>query len=208
MDCQREVERARRVKAVCLACQRKRYVLANPDIIKNARERYYKKHKDKVLEGCKKYYIKNRNSKVEYARQQRKLNKDTISIQRKKNYRINKEKRLVQVKIYQQKNKEKIAEKKKVYRQNNGERILLLNANTRGRIRASQKTTDITTEWLRELLENTKTCLLCSNLMEKGNRQIDHIIPINIDGQHKKDNIRIICRKCNLSRPKDGRDLI
>ena len=42
---------------------------------------------------------------------------------------------------------------------------------------------------------------------KKRERAIDHILPINVGGMHRKNNIRIICKKCNLKRPKDGKDI-
>lgn len=37
--------------------------------------------------------------------------------------------------------------------------------------------------------------------------QIDHIIPLNIGGTDIRENVRVICRTCNLTRPKDGSDV-
>lgn len=40
-----------------------------------------------------------------------------------------------------------------------------------------------------------------------NSKQLDHILPLNIGGTHTVGNVRIICRTCNLARPKDGSDL-
>ena len=37
-------------------------------------------------------------------------------------------------------------------------------------------------------------------------RKKNAIKPVGIGGEHKKSNIRVICRRCNLTRPKDGTD--
>jgi hypothetical protein len=42
----------------------------------------------------------------------------------------------------------------------------------------------------------------------RNSKQLDHIIPIVLGGTHTIGNVRIICRTCNLSRPKDGSDLV
>jgi hypothetical protein len=39
-----------------------------------------------------------------------------------------------------------------------------------------------------------------------NSKELDHIIPLNIGGTHTIGNVRIICRKCNSSRPIDGSD--
>ena len=43
-----------------------------------------------------------------------------------------------------------------------------------------------------------------------NSRHLDHIIPLNpkASGTHTTDNVRFICLKCNLKRPKDGSDII
>lgn len=65
-------------------------------------------------------------------------------------------------------------------------------------------------KYLIDLLLTTKECSLCNIQLGIGAQapHIDHIIPLGLGGLHKKDNIRILCRTCNLRRPKDGRDYI
>lgn len=43
---------------------------------------------------------------------------------------------------------------------------------------------------------------------QPNSRHLDHIVPLNIGGTHTIGNVRIICLTCNLSRPKDGSDLV
>ncbi|MEV6737890.1 HNH endonuclease signature motif containing protein [Streptomyces sp. NPDC051104] len=95
-------------------------------------------------------------------------------------------------------------------------------ANERKRARNTRKNhrrriplafTDITAEYERSLRKRTGRCLLCSVVLsdEQGlptSKHLDHIIPIAIGGTHTIGNVRIICRTCNLSRPKDGSDLL
>jgi 5-methylcytosine-specific restriction endonuclease McrA len=42
---------------------------------------------------------------------------------------------------------------------------------------------------------------------QPNSKHLDHIIPVVMGGTHTMGNVRIICRTCNLSRPKDGSDL-
>ena len=99
---------------------------------------------------------------------------------------------------------------RKQYRKNN--KILFIGyANKR---RAKIKSTDITSSWLKRLYKDSETCPLCGCKMDANGRmypsgkQLDHILPINIGGWHTKDNVRIVCLKCNLARPKDGSDIL
>lgn len=94
-------------------------------------------------------------------------------------------------------------------------------AKERKRIRWSRKTslrraverfTDITPEYERALRKRTRRCPICRAWMtcspgKPNSKHLDHIIPLVIHGTHTVGNVRIICRSCNLSRPKDGSDL-
>lgn len=71
--------------------------------------------------------------------------------------------------------------------------------------------TDITLEYEQDLRRKARRCLLC--LVRLTNRpylphskELDHMIPLNVGGTHTIGNVRVICRDCNLSRPKDGSD--
>lgn len=59
--------------------------------------------------------------------------------------------------------------------------------------------------------KRARTCPLCKvRLTAKpglpNSKHLDHIIPIAAGGTHTHGNVRIICRTCNLGRPKDGSD--
>jgi 5-methylcytosine-specific restriction endonuclease McrA len=78
--------------------------------------------------------------------------------------------------------------------------------------RTAQRFTDITAEYERELRRRTRRCSICRIWMtgkpgQASSKQLDHIIPIVLGGTHTVGNVRIICRTCNLTRPKDGTDL-
>lgn len=61
------------------------------------------------------------------------------------------------------------------------------------------------------LRRRTKRCPLCHvRLIDEpylpASKELDHIVPRGIGGTHTHGNVRIICRACNLARPKDGSD--
>jgi hypothetical protein len=80
----------------------------------------------------------------------------------------------------------------------------------RHRRRVQLHRTDVNAAYVARLLATTKTCSLCRVRLrnEPGPRQkqIDHIIPIVAGGTHTHGNLRVICRTCNLTRPRDGSD--
>jgi hypothetical protein len=56
-----------------------------------------------------------------------------------------------------------------------------------------------------------RTCPLCgiamtSKLGQPNSKHLDHVVPLAIGGTHTHGNVRIVCRTCNLKRPKDGSD--
>lgn len=89
-------------------------------------------------------------------------------------------------------------------------------SNARTRWKAShrrqiERLTDITIEQEELLRSRARKCRICDVYMtskpgKPNSKHLDHIVPINVGGTHTHGNIRIICRDCNLSRPKDGSD--
>jgi hypothetical protein len=49
-------------------------------------------------------------------------------------------------------------------------------------------------------------CVLTDNPGTSMSKELDHIIPLNVGGTHTVANVRVICRGCNLRRPRDGSD--
>lgn len=41
-----------------------------------------------------------------------------------------------------------------------------------------------------------------------NSKELDHILPLNQGGTHTHGNVRIICRRCNQTRPKNGSDYL
>ncbi len=77
--------------------------------------------------------------------------------------------------------------------------------------RTALRETDITFEQERELYRRTRKCPLCGVFMtgkafRPNSKELDHIVPRCMGGTHTHGNVRIICRACNLKRPKDGSD--
>lgn len=65
---------------------------------------------------------------------------------------------------------------------------------------------------VRDLLSAAVACPLCGvefsdTPHDPAQRNLDHIIPLAAGGAHVRENVRVICRKCNLARPHDGSDV-
>lgn len=143
---------------------------------------YYLENKQKIKEQCSKYYIENK-LRLRHANELWKINNPD-------RYKL----------LYT------------VWRNSIKGKISKINSNHKRRIR--MQFTDIATEWLINLFNNTIKCKICGCIMDNNGeaypngKQLDHIIPLNIGGLHVKKNVRIACYKCNISRPKNGNDLV
>lgn len=160
-----------------------------------SKRRYYQRNKEIIKYKNNEYYKNNKVHLDEYRRQWQKDN------------RIN---RILSCKKYYLKNREKELQRRKDYNQTPIGKISSLNNSMKRRL--LYKDTDITLEWLLTLKQTTIHCSICNiELSDKGTeyngKQLDHIIPLSVGGLHMKNNVRFICKTCNLRRPKDGRDL-
>jgi 5-methylcytosine-specific restriction endonuclease McrA len=62
------------------------------------------------------------------------------------------------------------------------------------------------------LLATAETCPLCGTELsdvhlDPAHKHLDHIMPLAAGGAHVLSNLRVICRACNLRRPRDGSDV-
>lgn len=69
----------------------------------------------------------------------------------------------------------------------------------------------VTASFEQALRVRARRCPMCAVLMTSypflpNSKELDHIVPLNTGGTHTVGNVRIICRSCNLARPKDGSD--
>jgi len=107
--------------------------------------------------------------------------------------------------------KEKFDKKKEIPEEL--QKVRLIKKNYKYLRKINYKKTDITSVWLKDLYDKTEMCELCGTQMIdsflnlSNSRHLDHIKPLCCGGTHTMDNVRYICKKCNLTRPKDGSDV-
>ncbi len=182
----------------------KKWRCENKEYMKEHNKKWRCENKEWMKEYWKKYYFKNKKRLLEYGKKWRCENKEWMKEYWKKYWCENREELKREQRIYNINTKEKRSE----YRKKNSRKYL----NLTHKRRAKLKITDISIEWLNKLFYKTKRCSLCKcKLDDNGKKypngkQIDHIIPLNVGGEHKRYNVRIVCMKCNLERPKDGSD--
>jgi hypothetical protein len=202
--------------------------MKNKNIIKNQTLLWREKHPENVKKWDKTYYLKNREERLERNKDWYQEHKE-ITIERAKKWAKNNPEKMKAMNIrYQSNNPDKVNKRAKKWRKDNPEKSKLVykkwaeqnpekvrrnHLNQLHKRRAIYKVTDITTEWLRNLYNDSHICPLCNNEMVEEPRKylsknLDHIIPINIGGTHTKDNVRVICARCNNARPRNGSDEI
>jgi 5-methylcytosine-specific restriction endonuclease McrA len=84
------------------------------------------------------------------------------------------------------------------------------------RRRTKYTPSDLTAADIKALKDAAHSCPLCGVEMTGNStgrhlklataKELDHIVPLAVGGLHVRANVRVICRGCNLSRPKDGSD--
>lgn len=185
-----------------ILAKRKKYARENPELMKQRWKDYYSKpeNAEKHKKQARQYYAENKELIAKKAKP------------RRKKYRVEQKEHLRELrKAEYQRNKEKIKKRVKEWRKTPKGKLGHQKSNHIRR--AKCKDTDITSDWLLALKENTNVCPLCGTKMDDDGRKIngktlDHIISLISGGKHIKINVRYICRKCNVNRPQDNSDLL
>ena len=172
------------LKAECKICRNERnkqYRKDNKDYYKQYREN----NKEKIAEQRKQYREENKEKIAEYAKQYYEDNKEQIA-ERNKQYR---EDNKDYYKQYREDNKEKIAEQRKQYNASEQGQVALFNGHNRRRQREQEQGRGITVEQWKEMFDFFGwRCAYSGIQLNKDNRSIDHIIPLNDGGLNEPWN--------------------
>lgn len=100
--------------------------------------------------------------------------------------------------LYEQ-NREHRIEQATQYQKDNVERTNNRNANRRARRKKAEGSHTLDeTKLLAESQDNLCTC--CGSPLIKGNKHLDHIMPIALGGSNYVSNLQYLCRFCNLTK--------
>ena len=188
--------------------------------VKKRQRQYYKNNKEKVAERNKQYYEDNKEKIAKQKKQYYEANKEKALEQRKQRYEANKKKEYEQHKRYYEANKEKIAEYHKKYRkqwyENNKEKILeqgkqyyqspqgqvvRFNNHHRRRLKEEQQGMGITKDqWLEMMQYFDWKCAYSGKRLTKDTRSVDHIVPLNSNGDNMIWNCVPMLRSLNCSK--------
>ena len=186
-----------------IAEQRKQYYQDNKEKIAERNKQYCQNNKEKIAEKNKRWYEANREKIDEY----REDNKEKIAEQKKQWYEANKEKEHERQKRYREANKEKIAEYNKQYRQSPQGQVVSFNRQQRRRIKEEQQGDGITKDQWQEMMSFFDwKCAYSGETLSKDNRSIDHIVPLNSNGDNMIWNMVPMLRSLNSS--KNTKDML
>ena len=194
-----------RLIAQCKACRSehdREYRKANSEEIRRRDRERYEAHKEERRESARKYGAAHREERREYNRKYRETHMEE---ERKRAAK------------WKQENPEKVRDDNIKWRTGNPEKSKLFVARwnashpekrraidakrralkaevTVGDLTAIQRVYDIATNGERV------RCYLCGNAIPKGERHVDHIVPLSKGGLHTASNLAVACAACNLSK--------
>jgi 5-methylcytosine-specific restriction endonuclease McrA len=142
----------------------------------------------------KQHYLENSELLREKARQYRAKNPEKVRERRLAWKRANKEKNVAMVVKYQRRNPDKRAAATKRYRERNKERYASWSRARQAKLN-NCKHYLITDKDLRKLYSDP--CFACGS---REKQTIDHIIPIDLGGNHGIGNLQTLCLSCNSSK--------
>ena len=175
-----------------IAKQRKQYREANKERIAERHKQWYENNKEKELERVKQWYEDNKKKVLEYHKQYRENNKDKIVEQQKQ---------------WREANKEKRHEYHKQYRQTPQGQVVAFNCQQRRRAKEERQGSGITKDqWLEMMKFFDFRCAYSGETLTDKTRSIDHIVPLNSNGDNMIWNCVPMTRSLNSS--KNDKDML
>ena len=169
------------LRSKCKECI-KQYRENNRDELLEYHKQWYKDNKDKIVETNKQYREANREKIVEY-------------------YKANRDKRIEYHKQWYKDNKDKQAEYYKQYKQTPQGQIVAFNSRQKRRTKEEQLGSGITKDqWLELMSFFDWKCAYSGETLTKDTRSIDHIVPLNSNGDNMIWNCVPMLRSLNSSK--------
>jgi 5-methylcytosine-specific restriction endonuclease McrA len=145
---------------------------------KSCQKSYRKSNKKKIAETNKVWRDKNRDKQINYLREWREENPEYGS-------------------EYYQKNKEQKKKYTRQWRIENPDKVFAHNMKRRTNGESEELGKDT---WIQVMSSTDWKCFYCDVELDKKNRTIDHVIPIDKGGKNIEENCVPSCLSCNCSK--------
>jgi 5-methylcytosine-specific restriction endonuclease McrA len=146
----------------------KQYNLEHKKEKQEQNKKYYESNKEKLNNERKEYYKNNKERELEINKKYQQEHKEEILKQRKEHY---------------ERNKEELKEKSREYRKNNPH-IVFNNHIKRRKLEETQGEGISKDQWIEMMEFFNWECAYSGIQLNKDNRSIDHIIPLNNNGEN------------------------
>lgn len=180
----------RNLRTECKVCKRK------------YNDKYYEENRENISTKGKKYREENKEMLSERKKKYRRENLEHHKKLDKLHYERSREKKLARGKKYYKENKEKISEYLKCWRENNPEKLFNYH-NKRRSLEENQGNGITKDQWLEMMNFFEWKCAYSGIQLNKNNRSIDHIIPLDRNGENEIWNLVPMLRNLNCSKHTD-----
>lgn len=190
----------RKRNAAKLRATAKRYEQLNKDRIRERKKAYYLKNKDRIRQRDQVFRVNNAEWIKERARRSKAKNKATLIAYNKRYNLENRERNRKSRRAWYIKNADRILIRQREYYRKNKDKYYAKTARRRAR-RIAATIGDIAA--LNEIYRRAKSkqaiaCHYCKRDIPRGQRHVDHLVPLAKGGPHSAENLVIACQRCNL----------
>ena len=190
-----------------IAERQKRWREANKERIAEYAKNYHEANRDKENERSRRYYEANRDKECERRKRYHEANREKENERRKRYHEANRDKDLERCKKWYEDNKEKVLKQVKEYSQTPQGQVVAFNSRQKRRTKEGQQGTGITKDqWLEMMSFFDWKCAYSGERLTDKTRSIDHIVPLNSNG----DNMIWNCvpMKLNYNSSKCAKDML
>ena len=164
-------------------------------------KQYYLNDKEKVLKRKRKWYLNNKEKVLKHNKKYTQEHEERTKEYKKQWYEDNRERLLEKRAQYYQDNKELHKERCKKYRKTLQGQITEFNSHCKRRFKEENQGSGITKEqWFECMTFFNFKCAYSGTQLNKDNRSIDHIVPLNLGGAHEIWNVVPMYISYNISK--------
>lgn len=168
------------------------------DECRHKQEQYFELNKKHKRTQEKQWRDANSNRVKEYNKEYRIRNRDRVTKAEHEWYEHNKEYKKEYARQWREENPERSYQTRRAWRENNPEKTSAMIANAYAKRVSKIDETISKEDWIFIMQLTGWKCFYCGCNLTKGNRHLDHYIPLSKGGAHHVENLAPSCKSCNL----------